>query len=106
MDSTIAQTLLQQIGRSALFMLGAKDFVLLEKGLRFRIGRNSKGVNRLTITLDPSDTYIVEAEYVRAAKHRVVERCENVYVDSLHSVIEAMTGMRTAMPHVVYGKPG
>lgn len=50
----------QQIGQQAFFMLSAKGLVTDEanKALKFRIGRNSKGVTHVVISLDAgSDSY-------------------------------------------------
>ena len=100
-DMTVANTIREQIGRQALFMLGAKDLTGDAKSLRFRIGRNAKSVSHIQVILDPSDTYTVKAIRCRTIKGvptvKVVEEMSDVYVDSLHSVIEQFTGMYTSL---------
>lgn len=103
---TPATIIRDQLGRGALFMLGAKDLCSEDEGrtLRFRIGRNAKGVTLVQITLDPSDAYTVRFSAVRRLAGvptvKVLATCEDVYADSLHEIIEEHTGMVTAMPTV------
>lgn len=100
-NNNIGRTILAQLGNGTLYMLGAKNIVLIEGGVKFKIGRNSKSVNLVTITLDPSDTYNVE--FGRLAKKRgefvpsYTKKSEalGVYVDSLHATIEEHTGLYT-----------
>jgi hypothetical protein len=86
-------------------MLGAKDFVGSENSLTFRIGRNAKSVSHLVITLMPSDTYEVKALRVRRQQGvptvKTLGVVDDVYVDSLHQVIESLTGMATSIPRIV-----
>ena len=89
----IANIIKDQLGHKALYMIGAKDLTGSENALSFRIGRNCKSVNAIKITLEPSDTYTVE--FLRGSK--VVAKCEDVYCDSLHQVIERHTGMYTSL---------
>lgn len=97
MDTTLGTIIRDQIGRRALFMIGAKNLLAIENGLQFKVGRNAKSVNALRITLEPSDTYKVEALRIRNSQPKVVESCDDVYVDRLHGVIESMTGMYTSL---------
>ena len=97
MDMTIAHTIQQQIGRRAFFMLGAKNLVGHSDGLSFRVGRNAKGVTHVTVTLLPSDTYRVHFQRVWGTKVTTKADHEGVYVDSLHQIIEAETGMYTSL---------
>lgn len=100
----IAETIRQQIGGRALFMLGAKDLTAADGYLQFKVGRNSKSVTHIRVTLDrASDTYTVTAYRARRKKGEVVpeikvlETCDQVYADSLHSVLESLTGMYTSL---------
>ena len=99
----IAQEIQNQIGRKALFMLGAKDIFAVQKGLdhdapglRFKI-RGSKQCNLIEVLLDPSDTYTVVFIQFRGLKHKTVAKVSDVYVDSLHTVIESNTGLYTSL---------
>ena len=43
-----------------MVMTGAKQFVAIENGIRFRIGRNATQTNMIRITLRGDDTYKME----------------------------------------------
>lgn len=104
----IAQTIRQQLGRKALFMLGAHSLVATERGLQFKI-RGSKRCNLVQIELDPSDTYTVRfSKYTPMRVNRrtfeaspesdvEVSKTSDVYVDSLHTLIEKETGLYTKL---------
>lgn len=96
MSNEIANTILWQLGGITLSMLGAKDEVALPDGVQFRI-RGSKKGNKLVIKLDPDDTYVVEFWKIRGINFTLVEKASGVYVDSLHKVIESMTGLYTRL---------
>jgi len=97
MDTTIANTIRQQIGGGALFMLGAKNLVAHKDGLSFKVGRNAKGVTHVTVTLLPSDTYRVHFQRVWGTKVTTKADHSDVYVDCLHTIIESETGMYTSL---------
>ena len=103
MELQVAETIRQQIGNMAFLMLGAKDLVgsETEKFLQFKVGRNAKSVSHIRVTLTPADTYTVTAYRMRRSKgvleSKELDTREDVYVDSLHSVIESLTGMYTRM---------
>lgn len=96
-DMTVANTILDQVGQNALFMLGAKQLVGTEKSVRFRIGRNSKSITHVEITLDPSDTYTVAFLRARGIDSKEVSSDSFVYADQLRSVIEKNTGLYTSL---------
>lgn len=96
----IAKTIMDQLGKGTLFMLGAKDFIAIENGLLFSI-RGSHKANRIRITLMPSDIYKMEFIRVRALKHNPVKTFEDVYFDQLHELIEQVTGLCTRMPRII-----
>lgn len=54
----VAETIRQQLGGARFAMMtGAKNFVGGENMLLFSVGRGAKaGINRVRVTLDPSDT--------------------------------------------------
>lgn len=97
MSLAVANTIANQIGPMALRMIGAKNLVGNHNSLSFKIGRNAKSVTHLRITLMPSDTYKVEALRIRTTNVSIVETTDDVYVDSLHTVIESLTGMYTSL---------
>lgn len=103
MSNQVAQTIVGQIGHRALVMIGAKDLTAYESGLGFKVGRNAKSVNRVVVTLEPDDTYTVKAERVahnhttHEITHKVLGEMSDVYVDSLHSALESLTGLYTSL---------
>lgn len=98
-NQEIAKIILQQLGGTGRLniMTGAKNFVAIENGVRFNIGRNAKGVNVVTIVLNASDTYDVEFGAARRVKlemrYTVKDRTEGAYVDMLKPIFENATGM-------------
>ena len=97
MSNQVAQSLMSQIGRPTFFMLGAQSLVDLGNGLQFSIKGSPRQVTKLVITLDPSDTYTVQAWKIRGRVCKMLAEQGNVYADSLHSTIETMTALRTSL---------
>lgn len=96
-DLSVPIAILQQLGRPALVMLGAKDFLHAETALTFRV-RGSKAVSHIRIELDRgSDTYKVTFSKVRGLHVKEVASLENVHSDSLHRLIESHTGLYTKL---------
>ena len=92
-EGRVAETIRKQIGNKALFMMGAKNLVAGDDYLSFRIGRNSKGINYIKITLNRMDLYNIEFGAIRGMDYKVKYEAKDVYVDMLHNVIENHTGM-------------
>lgn len=110
---TVPNTIKEQIGSKALYMLGAKNLVGDKNSLSFRI-RGSNKANYIKITLDANDTYTVEFGKVRtpraslktlhmtpeeymAAGYKVVAKHSGVYDNMLHKIIEKETGLYTKL---------
>lgn len=91
--STIAQTILDQLGPMAMRMMGAKQLVGDTRSLMFVI-QGCKRFNKIRITLNGMDTY--DVEFLRIAKTGKVIRHETqggVYHDQLHGIIRWKTGL-------------
>lgn len=101
--SSVARTIQHQIGHQALYMIGAKQFIIghtKEKDpyLQFRIGRNSEGVHIVKVILNQMDTYDVEFSAVRKDyKHVILSSEKGIYHDMLVGAIQRKTGMSTSM---------
>lgn len=97
----IASTILEQLGGRAnrfAVMTGARDFVALESGVQFAIGKGAKaGINKVRILLTPADTYTVEFWKIRGADATLVSTTDDVYCDSLSRVFEQATGFSTTL---------
>jgi len=96
-DMTVANTILDQIGRRALVMIGAKQMVGDEKSVHFRIGKNARSVTHVVVTLDPSDTYSLTFLRARGVTVKEVSSASFVYNDQLRTVIEHHTGLYTSL---------
>jgi hypothetical protein len=97
----VAETIRLQIGNRAFVMLGTKMIVRHADRLVFSIGTgarcNGRKINRCTIILDASDTYTVEVGNFAGLNYKTIGEMSGVYADSLHRVIESLTGMRTSL---------
>lgn len=91
-ETTVPVAILQQLGRAALFMMGAKNMVIDATSLQFKIAGSPKATH-VKITLDPSDTYTVEFTKVRKFNVTPVASVSCVYADQLHKIIESNTGL-------------
>jgi len=95
----IAHTIMNQLGgfRRLGMMAGAKDFVAIENGVQFKIGRNAKRINMVRITLNGLDLYNVEFGYVTkyngTPSFKVKSKIDDVYNDMLVNLFESNTGM-------------
>ena len=95
-----AQILLSQLGGSQFVaMTGAKNFIYDSTGLRFKIGRNSKGITHVNIGLNWRDTYDLEFMKVRQKdgipKITSMVFVGDVYCDGLQDVFTNNTGLYT-----------
>ena len=96
--NTIAKTIFEQLGANRFVaMTGAKNFCQGFNSLQFDIGRGAKNkANKVRITLQTSDTYMIEFFYVRGVVCKTCGEAErNVYADQLQAVFTAATGLDT-----------
>ena len=97
MDKRQGAELIKQLGGGRFIaMTGAKDFFIGPKGVVFKIGRNSKGVNYVRINLNSMDTYDIEFLQVRKFKEKVKSKANGVYAEDLRNAFEQHTGLRTS----------
>jgi len=97
-DLTISKTILAQLGgRRFIAMTGARDFIGGTDYLMFRLPRGlaKNGINKVKITLDWTDTYIVEAMRLGPVACEILEKVDFVYADALQSVFTSLTGLDT-----------
>ena len=94
----IAKTILQQLGGNKFIaMTGAKNLGFTNNGLQMKIGRNSKGITHVIISLKSTDTYDVEFIKMRGTSRKVVKKLKGVYNDMLRKIFTKYTGMRTSL---------
>lgn len=96
-DMTIATEIKRQLGDARFAMMtGAHTFVGGERFLLFALKRGAKdGINKVRITLDPSDTYTVEFFRIRGVNVTTVSKVSDVYCDQLQAVFTRATGLYT-----------
>ena len=98
MDKREGAEVIKQLGGGRFVaMTGAKDFFIGPKGIVFKIGRNSKGVNYVRINLNSMDTYDIEFLQVRKFKEKIKSQAKGVYADQLRDAFEQNTGLRTSL---------
>ena len=95
-ENKVGKIILQQLGGNKFIaMTGAKGFGITGNTLVFKIGRNSKGVNYIRITLDSNDTYTMEFINIRKQKITIKAKHSGIYNDQLTTIFEKETGMYT-----------
>lgn len=95
--NNIAKTIYEQLGAGRFVaMTGAKDFCAGSNSLQFRIGRGARnGINVVRITLDTSDTYIMECWSMRNLTTKPRGRVDMIYADRLQATFTELTGLDT-----------
>ena len=98
-DFNAGEVLRQLGGNRFIMMTGAKNFVKndAKKTISFKIGRNSKRVNHVRITLNSMDTYDMEFLWISVKGIKVVSKEMGVYNNSLQAVFTEHTGMDTSL---------
>ena len=94
----VAKTILQQLGGNKFIaMTGAKNFGSSKNSLQFKIGKNSKSISHVIITLKSSDLYDVEFIRMRGTSRKVVKKVKGVYADMLGKIFKKYTGMNVRL---------
>ena len=96
--NTVADTILEQLGGNRFIaMTGAKHFMGGERSLQFNLPGNltKDKSNKVRITLNELDLYLVETFRLRGADCRVCSKIEDVYFDTLPAVFTSITGLDT-----------
>ena len=97
-DTTIAETILQQLGgRRFIAMTGSSNFIAGKNSLSMKLTRNKSGANYLRITLTSMDDYTMEFISIRGTNMNVKETSEGVYCDQLAFFFTRHTGMYTSL---------
>ena len=98
MSTTIAQNILAQLGGNRFIaMTGAKNLCAGSNSLQFHIGRGAiNKANVVRVTLETSDTYIVEFFSVRGVNVRTCGEADRmIYGDRLAALFTERTGLDT-----------
>ena len=96
-DTKQGTEILNQLGGKRFMMFtGAKHFGVGKEGLSFKIGRNSKQVNHITIDYDRGrDLYNMKFDWVTIKGIKNKKTLKGVYADQLQRVFSMHTGMAT-----------
>jgi hypothetical protein len=98
-NQQIAQTILEQMGGKGkiVAMTGARDFLILDRGIQFSFPKAIAGINRVKIILTDADLYDIEFGSVRRKDgiptYTRRNLCEGVYADRLKKIFEKETGL-------------
>lgn len=96
LTESVATTILTQLGGNKFrVMTGSKDFVSIDNGIQFKVGRNDKAVNFVKITLNGKDLYDMVFGRVASGKMKEKSRAEDVYASQIQKVFTSHTGMYT-----------
>ena len=111
-NKEIAATILQQLGgHRFIAFTGANDFLAIDNGLRFKIGRNASKANRIEITLNGCDLYdmrfikhrpfSIKIDHTKGEvktieeKSTTVKEYNDIYCDQLEELFTEATGLYT-----------
>ena len=93
-----AETLKQLGGNRFIMMTGAKHFGVGPNGMSFKIGRNSKRVNHVTIDYDRGrDLYNMKFDWVTIKGIKNKKTLKGIYADQLQDMFTKYTGMYTSL---------
>ena len=97
-NQAIAQTIIDQIGGDRFaFMTGSKNFMSIDSGLQFSIGRNVLKCNRITIILNGRDLYDVTYYSIRGVSVKIKHSESDIYAENLRQSIENATELYTSL---------
>ena len=93
-----AETLKQLGGNKFIMMTGAKHFGVGPNGMSFKIGKNSKRVNHVTIDYDRGrDLYNMKFDWVTIKGIKNKKTLKGIYADQLQDMFTKYTGMYTSL---------
>jgi len=90
----VAQTILHQLGdRKFIVMTGAKNLIGSHNSFSCKIGRNSKAISHVKITLNSKDLYDIEFIRIRKYEAKIINSYNDIYCDQLKDIFEENTGL-------------
>jgi hypothetical protein len=104
----VAETIRQQIGNGAFFMMGAKGLCRTATGgLHWRIGRNGTRANAITVEYSRGrDTYTATILYLAKARAVELETIAGVDMHQIKEWISNFTGLCLSVPTVIDARTG
>lgn len=99
---SVGTQILHQLGggRFTLFT-GCSNYVAIENGLQFKLGRNGNKMTHCKITLTGKDDYTIEYKYVRGSDIRTLKTVliqDGITVENLEKAFFEATGLYTNLP--------
>lgn len=96
----IAMTILNQLGTKALWLIGTKETVAIQNGVKIKF-TGTREYNYLRIVLTPMDEYEMYFEKWHGGRliRSVVK--EHLFFDQLRETITEVTGLTTTIPRMV-----
>lgn len=97
---TRASTILKQLGGTRFVaMTGAKDFLVIENGLQFKLPNRfaKSGINCVRVVLTQKDLYNVEYGVVKNFEYEVVSSETDLYNDQLQDSFRRNTGLEVSL---------
>lgn len=96
-DVGVGTRILYQLGggRFTLFT-GCSNYVALENGLQFKVGRNGNKITHCKITLTDKDEYCIEYKYIKGSNLRTLKTVlvqDRVQAEDLTRSFFEATGM-------------
>jgi hypothetical protein len=98
----VAQTIIDQIGGQRMFrMIGVKKVGIgLNSVTLHFVAKALQGINKINVTLDPSDTYSVRFFRSTVKGDDLKYEIDDIYNDQLIELIESKTGLALRMPKI------
>jgi hypothetical protein len=98
----IAETILEQLGGQKMFrMIGVKRIGTGTHSVVLHFtARALEGINKINVTLDPSDTYTVQFFRSTVKGDDLKYEINDIYNDQLIPLIENKTGLALKMPKI------
>lgn len=98
----VADEIMRQLGGKNRIgiMIGVSGLVVVDNPPGVQISFKARArdmINRIRITLAPSDTYTVEFGKVRAGAYKKIDEVNDVYNDMLKRIIEKRTGLALSL---------
>lgn len=92
----VGRTITDQLGgRKFQAMTGAKDFLLHDKAISFKVPKAKDGITHVKVSLAPDDTYDVDFKSVRGTAVKDVHNLKGIHADQLQSIFTEKTGLDT-----------
>lgn len=91
-ETTTAQTIANQIGSKAFYMMGRPQLIADGNSLIFK-PKGSTRINRIVITLTGLDLYDIQFTKFRGMEIKIVAEHSGIYAEMINKLIEKETGL-------------